>query len=697
MAVKRRVGRPRKTISLLSQNKEEGLNPEIRQELTGFILSISGLILTLAVFGFAGSIGNLVGQFLKIIFGQIAYILPLFLLVYGGWFIFIKNSPLRHYSIFGTILFVLAISSLLHLFIPNSLALNAAQAGFGGGLLGFSTALIISNILGEMGAIIIFIGMLLISVILVFNISLGDMFNKLYGVFKGKKPEVDEHGEIIKPAYQGFSIFKLRQNKKVEDKTDTSIPDVSDKEYDLPPINILVERTTEPKSGDTKVNSEKIKDTLENFNIDVAMSEVHIGPTVTQYTLKPAPSVKLNQITARANDISLALAAHPIRIEAPIPGKSAVGIEIPNKVPAIVRMRSIFETDDIKKSDKNLTFALGQDVAGEIVSADLTTMPHLLIAGSTGSGKSVCLNSIITSLLFQHTPKTLNIILIDPKRVEFAAYNGIPHLLIPAVTEVDKTINVLRWVVNEMEERYKTLAEKGKRNLEVYNKTQKEPMPFMVVIIDELADLMAISSREVESSIVRLAQKARAVGIHLVIATQRPSVEVITGLIKANITTRIAFAVASQVDSRTILDMGGAEKLLGNGDMLYIASDTGKPRRVQGAFISEKEVNIMTNFWRNKQKVDYNKEIMEFKSKNEATNGINVGDFEDDLFEEAKKLVVISQKASASLLQRRLRIGYARAARLLDMLEDKKVIGPPDGARPREVLIDKSGEFRFDD
>ncbi|MFC1656433.1 DNA translocase FtsK [Patescibacteria group bacterium] len=697
MVAKRRVGRPRKNVGLLSQNKTEGLNPEIRQELIGFILMVLGLILMLAVFGFAGSIGNLVGQFLKIIFGQLSYVLPLFLLVYGGWFVFIKNSPIRQYSIFGTILFVLATSSLLHLYIPSSLALSVAQTGAGGGLLGFSTALIVSNIFGHLGATIIFIGTLLISAVLIFNISLGDLFNKFVSMFRPQNPEVGEDGEIVKPTYQGFSIFKLRQNKKVEEKTDTSPANISDQEYDLPPIDILEERTTEPKSGDTKVNSEKIKDTLANFNLDVAMAEIHIGPTVTQYTLKPAPSVKLNQITARANDIALALAAHPIRIEAPIPGKSAVGIEIPNKVPAIVRMRSVFETDDIKKSDKNLNFALGQDVAGEIVSADLTQMPHLLIAGSTGSGKSVCLNSIITSLLFQHTPKTLNIILVDPKRVEFAAYNGIPHLLIPAITEVDKTINVLRWVVNEMEDRYKTLAENNKRNLEAYNKNQKEPMPFMIVIIDELADLMALSSREVEGSIVRLAQKARAVGIHLVIATQRPSVEVITGLIKANITSRIAFAVASQVDSRTILDMSGAEKLLGNGDMLYMASDTGKPKRIQGAFISEKEVNIMANFWRNKEKVTYNNEILEYKAKSENGSGVDVGDFEDDLFEEAKKLVVTAQKASASLLQRRLRIGYARAARLLDMLEDKGVIGPADGARPREVLIDKSGEFRFDD
>ncbi len=697
MARKRRVGRPRKSTFGIKDASGERLelNPEIRQELLGFILIIIGLILLLAVFGFAGSIGNALGQFLKMIFGQIAYIIPLFLIIYGGWFVFIKNSPFRTYSIFGTILFVLGACSLLHLYIPKALSLDVAQGGSGGGLLGFSTALIISNIFGKIGALIIFIGMIFIAIILIFNISLGELFKKIFQFFRGER---DEDADITKPVQQGFSIFKLRQSKPIvndKNKTETSISEL-EKDLSLPPLDILKEETTEPKSGDTKGNSVKIKETLANFNIEVVMSDINIGPTVTQYTLKPAPSVKLNQITARANDIALALAAHPIRIEAPIPGKSAVGIEIPNKVPAIVRLRSVFSSEDVKKSEKNLNFPLGQDVAGKVVPADLIRMPHLLIAGSTGSGKSVCLNSMLLSLLFQHTPKTLRLILVDPKRVEFSSYNGVSHLLIPPVTEIDKTINVLRWVVSEMEERYKIIADSGKRNLESYNKAKKEPLPFLVVIIDELADLMALSAREVEGSIVRLAQKSRAVGIHLVIATQRPSVEVITGLIKANITSRIAFAVASQVDSRTILDMSGAEKLLGNGDMLYLASDTSKPRRIQGTFVSDKEINTITEFWRRKQKADYKQEILDFKAQSKES-GLDSGDFEDELFEEAKKLVVSSQKASASLLQRRLRIGYARAARLLDMLEEKKIIGPADGARPREVLIDKSGEFRFED
>jgi DNA segregation ATPase FtsK/SpoIIIE, S-DNA-T family len=390
----------------------------------------------------------------------------------------------------------------------------------------------------------------------------------------------------------------------------------------------------------------------------------------------------------------LALAAHPIRIEAPIPGKSLVGVEVPNKSGAIVRMRSIMETETWKGRRSNLSVVLGLDVAGHPQVADITKMPHLLIAGATGSGKSVCINALLVSLLYQNSPKNLKMILVDPKRVELSPYNNIPHLLTPVIVEPDKTVSALKWAVAEMENRYRILQQAGKRNIGEYNSARgKEGMPFIVIVIDELADLMAVSANEVEGLICRLAQMARAVGIHLIVATQRPSVDVITGLIKANIPTRIAFSVASQVDSRTILDQAGAEKLLGMGDMLFVSADTPKPKRIQGALVSEKEVNSITAFIKSEGEPEYNEEIL--KQATRSSNDLSAPD--DDLFLDAADCVIRAGKASASLLQRRLRIGYARAARLLDLLEERGIIGPADGARPRDVLVSDISEVLDED
>lgn len=461
-------------------------------------------------------------------------------------------------------------------------------------------------------------------------------------------------------------------------------------DYKKPPLELLQGDRGTPSSGDIKANANIIKRTLENFGIEVDMSEVSVGPTVTQYTLKPAEGVKLSRIVALHNDLSLALAAHPIRIEAPIPGKSLVGIEVPNRSIALVGLRSLLEHKLFQEAPSPLLFALGRDVTGGPVFADLAKMPHLLISGATGTGKSVSAHSLMTSFIFRNPPEILRFIIVDPKRVELSVYNDIPHLLTPVITDPKKTVQALRWATREMDRRYDLLSQNHVRDIMGFNnqaaKTGEELLPYIVILIDELADLMAMFPREVEASIIRLAQMARAVGIHLIVATQRPSVEVITGLIKANITSRIAFQVASQIDSRTVLDMAGAEKLLGNGDMLFLAGDTSKPRRIQGAFVSESEVKKVVGFLREADAPDYEEAIFDARADDSEDLGNDVSGDNDPLYDEARELVLQAGKASASYLQRRLRVGYARAARLLDIMEAKGIVGPADGAKPREVF-----------
>ena len=472
--------------------------------------------------------------------------------------------------------------------------------------------------------------------------------------------------------------------------------------YRKPPFDLLQGDKGTPSSGDIRANANIIKRTLENFGIMVEMGEVSIGPTVTQYTLRPAEGVRLSKIVGLNSNLALALAAPSLRIEAPIPGKSLVGIEVPNRSIALVGLRSLLEQHAIQDAPQPLTVALGRDVTGSPVYADLARMPHLLVSGSTGSGKSVSIHSLVSSLLYRNGPETLRFIMVDPKRVELSIYNDIPHLLTPVITDAKKTIQVLRWATKEMDRRYDVLSSFHARDIISYNASigkdaDREPLPYTVIIIDELADLMAVYPREVEASIIRLAQMARAVGIHLIVATQRPSVEVITGLIKANITSRIAFQVASQIDSRTILDTAGAEKLLGNGDMLFLAGDTARARRIQGAYVSEQEVKKVVAFLHDTApEPEYEHEEDMFAGRAEGGHGehdmlsmgladdADLGD-NDPLYDEARGLVIDAGKASASYLQRRLRVGYARAARLLDVLENKGVIGPADGAKPREV------------
>jgi len=466
------------------------------------------------------------------------------------------------------------------------------------------------------------------------------------------------------------------------------------KNYTPPPLNLLKSSIEKPTSGDLRANANIIKRSLESFGIPVEMGEISIGPKVTRFTLKPAEGIKLSRITALNQDLSLALAAHPIRIEAPIPGKSLVGIEVPNKSAAVVRLGSLMSYPEFTNSGP-LGFIIGRDVTGEPIIADIAKMPHLLVAGSTGSGKSVAIHSIIISLLYKNSPETLRLVLIDPKRVELSLYNDIPHLIAPVITDGKKSLGVFRWAIAEMESRYERLQSVGARDIKSYNKYKpEEALPYIVIFVDELADLMATFGRDIESSIVRLAQMARATGIHLVLSTQRPSVEVITGLIKANITSRMALQVASQIDSRTILDTAGAEKLLGGGDMLFTSSEMSKPKRIQGAYITEEELHAVTDFIRDNNKASESEtpDAPNFENGKAATPNFEnfaKGDDADDLYDEAVLMVRQAQKASASLLQRRLSVGYARAARLLDLMEERGVVGPGEGAKPREVYLDK--------
>ncbi|MFY0542725.1 FtsK/SpoIIIE family DNA translocase [Brevibacillus sp. H7] len=440
---------------------------------------------------------------------------------------------------------------------------------------------------------------------------------------------------------------------------------------------------TPGKDVDHTSNAAKLVQTLKSFGVSAIVSEVHRGPAVTRYEVQPATGVKVSRIVSLTDDLALALAAKDIRIEAPIPGKSAIGIEVPNSEVAVVSLREVLESPQYQDAPGKLTVALGRDISGEPIVADLTKMPHLLVAGATGSGKSVCINGLIMSILFKAKPDEVKLMMVDPKMVELNVYNGIPHLLAPVVTDPRRASVALKKVVAEMERRYTLFAKTGSRNIEMYNQqAQGSPLPYIVVIVDELADLMMVAPGEVEDAICRLAQMARAAGIHLIIATQRPSVDVITGVIKANIPSRIAFGVSSMADSRTILDMGGAEKLLGRGDMLYLPMGASKPTRVQGAFVSDKEVEEVVRFVKEQQEVHYQEEMIPEEVGEEPQAVVD-----DELYDQAVQIVAEAQTASASLLQRRLRVGYTRAARLIDMMEAQGIVGPYEGSKPREVRL----------
>jgi len=468
--------------------------------------------------------------------------------------------------------------------------------------------------------------------------------------------------------------------------------------YQRPPFNLLnAPKLTYSRGGDTPEEKAKLLlDTLASFNITAKLLNISVGPVITRYELQPAQGIRVNRITALADDLALALAAPRVRIEAPIPGKAAIGIEVPNRDTATVLLREIIESKEFMSSKSSITFALGKDIAGNIAIADLDRMPHLLIAGATGSGKSVCINDIIISMIYKSSPADLRLILVDPKVVELRMFSVLPHLLVPVVTEPKKAAGALRWAVMEMEERYKKMAKLNVRSLAGYNAIQENPqdkMPKLVIIIDELADLMMVASKDVEESICRIAQLGRACGIHLIVATQRPSADIITGLIKANIPSRIAFAVSSAIDSRVIMDTSGAEKLLGRGDMLFHANGAGKPIRVQGAFVSDEEVERISNFFEGQQTESgnaFDASVLEEISTASSPGAQGGGKQEDELLPEAVKIVLDSGQASISMIQRRLRVGYARAARLVDIMEQMHIVSGFDGSKPRKLLIDQA-------
>jgi len=470
--------------------------------------------------------------------------------------------------------------------------------------------------------------------------------------------------------------------------------DLPDIEWKLPSIALLDTVTTrrERMKDEIKKNAVIIEQTLETFGVPAKVVGVNPGPAVTQYEVQPGAGVQVKKITALQNDLSLALAASPLRIEAPIPGKSAVGIEVPNKSASLVTIREVIETAAFREGTQKLSLALGNDVSGASIVGDLTRMPHLLIAGATGQGKSVCINAFITSLLFQTTPDHLRLLLIDPKRVEMTSFNGLPHLALPVLVESHQAAAALRWAVAEMDRRYKLFSADGVRNIAAYNEKaamkSARSLPYIVIVIDELADLMMVAAGEIEELICRIAQLARAVGIHLIIATQRPSTDIITGLIKANIPSRIAFAVGSQVDSRVILDTGGAEKLLGRGDMLYQPVDAGKPTRIQGAFVSDSEVDAVVSFWKSQGAPRYMEEILEEGAGSEWEGGPGREERKlDPLFARAARAVAAEGAASVSLVQRKFNVGYSRAGRIVDQLADHRVIGGYQGSKSREVLL----------
>ncbi|MFA6992139.1 MAG: DNA translocase FtsK 4TM domain-containing protein [Candidatus Gracilibacteria bacterium] len=710
------------------------VSASVAREIWAIIYMVVAILTIMSIQGALGFIGSAWVDFLKPIFGWGIYMIPVVFMIVSLMMFFSKKIVFGASKILGIILMVISVLSILHLSVPSEGIYTFAKEGRYGGYVGFMTNFLLVEFLkiGSVAAAIIFVATFLISLILVFEVSIREVASFLIPrikieMVKDSKKKKDEEDDdldeeanvepeeilihkshIVKPdsvIYEDEEddekkpkeiIINENRAKKVAEelsKNEQKTEKEEDIPWEFPSLDLL-------KKGDSNVtvddavlmeNAEKIKKKLLQFGIEVAMHEVNVGPTVIQYTLKPHEGVKLSKITTLKDDIALALAAEKIRIEAPIPGKSLVGIEVPNKHRATVYLREILESKEFQEAKSKLTLPLGRDVAGKVMIDDLETMPHLLIAGATGAGKSVSMNSFLISLLYQNSPKDLKMIMIDPKRVELAYYNNIPHLLTPVIQDPEKAAISLRWVVSEMVRRYSELSSHKVRNIKEFNVLDGiSKMPRIVVVIDELAELMMAAKKEVEAAICRIAQMARAVGIHLIIATQRPSVDVITGLIKANIPARIAFAVASSIDSRTILDGIGAEDLLGKGDMLFVPSGMNKVLRIQGIFTSTEEIEKVTNRIKINSTIEYDDSITSFETAKQHLSGIPdsaAGMDDDELYQAAFELVCDTRKASASLLQRHLKVGYARAARLIDLLEENGIVGPADGAKPRRILI----------
>ena len=728
------------------KNKKGEKNIYLREDTRHWIFAIlsfvAALFFLLASFNGAGLIGNIVYSSVGTFFGWGYFLFPIVLFIVSALFVKAMRPSFFATTITGSFLLFLSGLGILSL---------VGKGGFVGSLM--SSVLI--KVFDFYAALIILLALLLISLLLTFDTT--PPVQKILGLLHIKKKEPnDDKDEVEGEEYEDEEIIKEEEDEKnVEDddegsedteeedekqglkkilslgrgkKKETLVPETClDDDFAPPPLSLLKKDTGKPEVGDIKANANIIKRTLQNFGIDVEMDEVSVGPSVTRYALKPAQGVKLARIVGLQQDLALALAAHPLRIEAPIPGKSLVGIEVPNTSRTTVGLASLLSEPAFQDPSKPLLLSMGRDVTGKPYFGNLAKMPHLMIAGTTGSGKSVSIHTVVGSLLYRNSPTDLRFIMIDPKRVELTLYNKIPHLLNPVITDAKKAILALKWAAKEMDRRYDILEAESVRDVSSYHKNIVQPayvaareehkdgeeseddeetedvslperMPYIVIIIDELADIMGAYPRELESAIVRLAQMSRAVGIHLILSTQRPSVNVITGLIKANVPARVAFQVASQTDSRTIIDMGGAEKLLGAGDMLYSSGELSKPVRLQSAFVSEGEIKKIVKYITDEcGEPDFSMSVTEIEENKNSlfeameSSSTAENEDEDDMYEDAREVVTSTGKASTTFLQRKLRVGYARAARLMDMLEDKGVVGPANGAKSREVYNNKDG------
>ena len=723
-----------------------------KYELIGILLIVIAILNGIGfTFGEVGVVGDLLSFGIQYIVGYGSYAFTILIFSFGVMMIYKSKFNIKMRArLIGAFLILLNYLIILH--IRSGVAFenefDIVGERIGGGLIGGFLLYLLRLAFGELGTYVILGAVFLFAFLLIFDILLANLFlhlnnfkDSIKEFFAGQKNKKNKASTLKKPKQnkKKESFFLVRKLKDLfKDKNDNSKKKKEKKKNQIAkaktkkPVNKTKKKknnqnSTAKKKKESKVSrsynqsdnvqqkleldgyqlptldlldmveqsenvfldqTDTLKETLDNFGVQAEVVDVNYGPTVTRYEVQPAPGVKVSKILSLSNDIALSMAASDVRIEAPIPGKAAVGIEMPNQNQSLVTIRELLDSETFQNSSSKLTIALGKDISGKATVADLAKMPHMLVAGATGSGKSVFINSVINSILYKADPDEVKFLLIDPKMVELTIYKGIPHLIAPVVTDAKKASTALRWVVQQMERRYELFAAQGARGIDSYNRQiddEEDKLPYVVVIIDELADLMMVSANEVEDAICRLAQKARAAGIHLILATQRPSVDVITGVIKANIPTRVSFSLSSQADSRTILDEGGAEKLLGKGDMLFAPVDSNKPKRIQGAFISDKELKRVVNFVKQQEKPKYDEKIADIKDKSVE---IELDDEKDELYEKAVKLVV-EHRASISMLQRRLRVGYNRAARMIDMMEEDDIVGPHRGSKAREVLIEE--------
>ena len=700
------------------------------------MLILLSLLLVVSWFGVGGPVLQWIDMATVKTIGYTAYALPILLIYLAVETFRAEENQLPAVVKFAAILEIVWFSGLFGLMKTAS---HPNSGGFVGDILNTATLKMVDSAI----AVIIYLVLAFITVLFITQTSPFTVFSKLWEMIKSNTKEDDNNRSVMKKASIAQPTEEEKKTDLGEIKLNAGVPIIDtakekksllkkvekpekaneeqalvatrDPNWEAPSLDLLEKNESGADAGDTRQNAQIIHDTLAEFNIEAAMGDINVGPKVTQYTLRPPSGVKLTRITALETNIALNLAAQSLRIEAPIPGQRAVGIEVPNRKAAEVRLRSTLSSKQWTAARDPLSFGIGKDISGQVVVGELGKMPHLLIAGQTGSGKSVMINTLLCSLLYRNSPSDMKLILVDPKQVEMAPYADIPHLLTPVINEPEKTISALKWAVNEMERRYKLLAGEKIRNIKEYNKRLQSrakkiaiadengnvqehedgSMPYIVIVVDEMSDLMMMAKKDVETLIVRLAQKSRAVGIHLVLATQRPSVNVITGLIKANVPARIAFTVASQVDSITILDQSGAEKLLGQGDMLFYVTSMSKPRRIQGAWVTDDEVNKIADHLRMQMAPQYNDEVVAQPVQLDGKGGVvmDLSEGGDDKFKDAVRVVVERRKASTSMLQTRLGIGYQRAARIIEEMEERGIIGPQNGSKPRDVLISSPEEL----